>query len=206
MRKFILSLMLLAAHEGRAESSAMVFVPESVNEACTKSWQSTETEGRTVLSFQDLQLDLPSQATAQVKHCRIAWKPLIPAGCYAPSARLKILGRLQLDSDLTDTVRAKLRLSHDLLGQGDSSQFKSIDVKEGSFQVSIELPPERFEKRWDQVKLVSHLSLYLRQIKQESDSNANRHSLATGRFAIDSLELESLRSQECSSMQARRSR
>jgi hypothetical protein len=184
----------------------MVFVPESLNEACTKSWQLTETEGRTSLSFQDLQLELPSQATAQVKHCRIAWKPLIPAGCYAPSARLKILGRLQLDSDSPDTVRAQLRMSHDLLGQGVSSPFKSMEVKEGPFQVTLELPPERFQQRWDQVKLVSHLSLYLRQIKQESDSNTNRNSTARGRFAIDSLELESLRSQECPPMQARRYR
>lgn len=204
MREFILSLMLLAAHEGQAESTVMVFVPESLNEACTQSWQLTETEGRTALSFQDLKLELPSQAKAQVKHCRIAWKPLIPAGCYAPSARLKILGRLQLDNDLPDTVRAQLRLSHDLLGQGVSSPFKSMEVKEGSFEVTIELPPERFQQRWEQVKLVSHLSLYLRQIKQESDANANRPSLVRGRFAIDSLELESLRSQDCDSKQARR--
>lgn len=204
MRTFILSFILLAAHEGRADSKTIMFAPESLNEGCATSWQMTEIDGRTLLNFQDLYLDLPSLDTAQIKHCRIAWKPLIPAGCYASSGRLKVRGHFRGNPGQTSSVRAQLRLSHDLLGQGDEGSFKNVQVEEGPFQASLELPPERFQKRWDEVKLITHLSLYVRRIKEDTGRNTARDSSTEPRLVIDAIELEPIRSQACSSVVPRK--
>src|SRR5689334_7536611 len=106
------------------------------------------------VAFQDLQLSLPANTLAQVKHCRIAWKPLIPAGCYTPSARLEVKGHFWKAPDSARIVLGQLRLSHDVLGQGGSSPVKSVELAEGVFTSTIELPPERFQQAWDEVKLV----------------------------------------------------
>lgn len=204
MRTLILSLMLLAPPEGEA-SATIMFAPESMNESCVTSWQMTQADDRTKLSFEDFQLELLSGPAAQVKHCRIAWKPLIAEGCYAPSARMLVRGRLRINPAHATAVRAQLRLSHDLLGQGGTSPVKSIDLKKETFQVSIELPPERFLKRWSEVKLVSHLSLYLRQINQNPDPITRSNELTVARLTIDTLELETLRRQDCPVMEPRQS-
>jgi hypothetical protein len=194
--------MLLVAPEGNA-STTIMFAPESLNEGCVEAWQMTQADDRTKLSFEDFQLELHSGPAAQVKHCRISWKPLIEAGCYAPSARMVVRGRLHINPTHATAVRAQIRLGHDLLGQGDISSIKSIDLKDEAFQVSIELPPERFLKHWNDVKLVSHLSLYLRQIKQDPNTSSRRNEPKVARLSIDALELEALRRQACPAMEPR---
>ncbi len=197
MRTFTLSLILLHALADAEGATPLTLTPETVNEGCAQSWQLTLDEGRTMMSIQGLELQLPQQSMAQVKHCRIAWKPLITAGCYARSARLNIRGRLMVNVSPPTSLRAQLRLSHDLLGQGNSGSFKSLDVEQGPFQVSIEIPEERFLEHWDEVKLVSHLTLYLRQIHEEPNPTLPDKPRAVGSFAIDSLELDSLLSRDC---------
>jgi hypothetical protein len=196
MRTLTLSLLLLGAHQGAA-STAIMFAPENLNEGCALSWQMTQADDRTILNFKDFHLQLLSRPAAEAKHCRIAWKPLIAAGCYAPSARMVLRGRLHVSPGQATAVRAQIRLSHDLLGQGDTSPITSMDLKEGSFQTSVELPPERFQKRWNEVKLVSHMSLYLRQIKQNPDPFSRRSEPTVARLSIDTLEMETLQAQDC---------
>lgn len=185
MREFILNILLLSAQKIEAEPRIITFTPDSLNEDCAGSWQATVNDSRTSLSFENLEVNVSSAAEA--KHCRIAWKPLIPAGCYAPSGRLTIRGYAR-----TQKVKAQLRLSHDLLGQGDTSPTQAIELEEGPFNASVELPPERFQKPWEAVKLVTHLSLFLRPIKEGNDSVQSQ-----GRVSVSTLELEGLRPRDC---------
>ncbi|HET9240099.1 MAG TPA: hypothetical protein VFO10_22745 [Oligoflexus sp.] len=185
MREFIFNILLLSAHKVGAEPGIITFTPDSLNEDCAGSWQATVNDGRTSLSFENF--DLKVSSAAQVKHCRISWKPLIPEGCYAPSGRLVIRGHVHMQK-----VKAQLRLSHDLLGQGDTGQTQAIELEEGPFNASMELPPERFQKPWEAVKLITNLSLFLRPIKEGNDSVPSQ-----GRVSVTAVELEGLRPRDC---------